>query len=281
MKNLKTIVLSLAISMAIISCSSSDDPSDNNAGNTPVPTNGKLLRYVKSIAPGLTYNSFNTYHYENSKLIKMYAGGIRHRFQFEYQNNKIGAIAGEYYTVEGKNLLTEDFDYTILFDENKHYDEGMGKVDYEGGNIVRTLNNQGATVSFKSNGDISQIQLGTQVHPLEVWEYSYDKDSNTVTKVFGSDVFKYEFDDKINPYYVQYKKFGFYEYGGFINPQICHTDEFLFPNNITKIYKDGILVYSAIFQYDDDGYPIIKSTADYLHSNTEYTYNKYEFKYFE
>lgn len=274
MKNYLIIALS---AFFLTSCSSSDDNpkvDPNPSGKT------KLLRYVNSIQDGLTYNSFNSYHYQEDKLVKMYAGSIIKRFQFEYQNDKIATIAGEYYNYGTKNILTENFNYTIIFNENEHFGHGMGKVNYEGGNVIRTKNDQGAIVNFKPNGNISQIQLDTQIGSLKVWEYTYDKNNNTVTKIFGTDVYKYEFDDKTNPYFIQYKKFGFYEYGGFISPDICQSDEFLFPNNIAKIYKDGILVYSAIYQYDTDGYPIMKNSVDYTHSNPEYINDKFEFKYF-
>src|SRR5690606_15672342 len=74
-------------------------------------------------------------------------------------------------------------------------------------------------------------------------------------------VYNFEYDDKSNPFYAFYQKYGIPNFStgrGSFDLGSTYTEYYfsgLFKNNVTKMYTDGVLKYTAVYQYDSYGYP--------------------------
>ena len=256
MKNL-IFILSFAF---LFSCSK---PEDNQLNNTNV----KLL--ISVTETGETYGSFSSYHYENNILTKVNYGELNNYMQVQqlgYENNKLIKIAHNKDYATGDAVHPEDFSYnynlnsypveTISYMTNSIFYKSIYR-DY-----TYNLNNQKQITSIVENNDLSV-------------EFVYNTTQVTKQKEFDNPPYEYTFtyDDKINPFNVLYTKFGLLD--DYICPLLGqnHIYHFLSPNNIKEVYKNGVLRYSFIYQYNDENQPISVAAYDYSNSKThQYTY---------
>lgn len=274
---MKKILAIIAMSI-VLGCSSSDNPDPLPTNPTNPNATGRLLRYIKSTATDLTYQSYCTYHYENNKLVKFHNGSEYTRHQFTYQLGKIWRIGGEFYDFDPQypNILNEDFNYNIIYPGT----HGSGEITYQGNSV-----NADYIGIYQFSDDGRPLLLQMAYENNSTYEYIYN-DNNVFSKKIHTEngiqtTYRYEFDNKINPYNILYKKFGIYRYGGTMNNRILWMDESIFPHNVIKMFRNDVLVYSAIYEYDDLGYPIKKTVVDTdYHYNPPYINNKYEFAYY-
>ena len=256
MKNL-IFILSFAF---LFSCSKPEDNQPNN-------TNVKLL--ISVTETGETYGSFSSYHYENNILTKVNYGELNNYMQVQqlgYENNKLIKIAHNKDYATGDAVHPEDFSYnynlssypveTISYMTSSIFYKSIYR-DY-----TYNLNSQKQITSIVENNDLSV-------------EFVYNNTQITKQKQFDNPPYEYTFtyDDKINPFNVLYTKFGLLD--DYICPLLGqnHIYHFLSPNNIKEVYKNGILRYSFIYQYNDENQPISVAAYDYSNSKThQYTY---------
>ena len=238
-------------------------PEDNQPNNSNV----KLL--ISVTETGETYGSFSSYHYENNILTKVNYGELNNYMQVQqlgYENNKLIKIAHNKDYATGDAVHPEDFSYnynlnsypveTISYMTNSIFYKSIYR-DY-----TYNLNNQKQITSIVENNDLSV-------------EFVYNTTQITKQKQFDNPPYEYTFtyDDKINPFNVLYTKFGLLD--DYICPLLGqnHIYHFLSPNNIKEAYKNGVLLYSFIYQYNDDNQPVSVVAYDYTNSKTyKYTY---------
>jgi hypothetical protein len=249
-------ILSLAL---LFSCSKPED-------NQPVNSNVKLLKSVTEV--GGTYSQFCSLYYENNSLIKYNFGEkdfyIEKR-QLAYENNKIKKLASGF----TQNQITNAEDFTYNYDFSKNLDLEIisyttNTIFYQSINRDYTfnLNNQNQVISILENNSLAE-------------EFIYSGNQIIKQKRFGSYQAEYTFtvDDKINPFNELYTKFGLVD--AYMCPLIGHAQLYylLFPNNVTKVFKDGTLLYSFSYQYNSENYPVSVVAYDYANSKThQYTY---------
>ncbi|TDE46720.1 hypothetical protein E0I26_01150 [Flavobacterium rhamnosiphilum] len=258
MKNL-IFVLSFAF---LFSCSKPED-------NQPSNSNVKLLKSVTET--GETYGGFSSYHYENNILTKVNYGELNNYMaiqQLGYENKKLIKIAHDDDYAKGDVVNPEDFSYnynlnsypveTISYMTNSIFYKSIYR-DY-----IYNLNSQKQITSIIENNSLSN-------------EFVYNNTQLTKQKHPGSNPYEYTFtfDDKINPFNVLYTKFGLLD--DYICPLLGrnYLYHFLSPNNIKEVYKNGVLIYSFIYQYNDENQPISVVAYDYSNSKTHqyaYTY---------
>lgn len=253
----------------LFSCSTSDDTQPDN--HTAVNAKGKLLKSV--IDKGGAWGSeFCSFYYENNLLLKVNYGekdNFIDRDQFKYENGKISKIAYEDDALGNNDIY--DFTYNANFEV-----ADVTTINYVGNSIFSNaiydnttfnLNNQKQVISITENNSLTD-------------EFTYNNNQIIKQKHFsGSSKGEYTFiyDDKINPYYVLYSKFGllFNSLYPLINNNIIYYN--FMPNNVTKIYRDGNLYCSFSYQYDSENYPVSVIQYDYTNNETTqfaYVYSK-------
>lgn len=254
----------------LFSCSTSEDSQTDN--QTTVNTNAKLLKSVTDTG-GAFGSEFCSFYYENNLLLKVNYGekdNYIDRDQFRYEKEKISKIA---YKEEAPGVNNpDDFTYSANFEvaDVTIINYVGNSIFYNGiyDNTTFNLNNQKQVISITENNSLTD-------------EFTYNNNQIIKQKHFGSGSrsgeYTFVYDDKINPYYVLYAKFGLLNnsiYPLLYNNTIYYN---FMPNNVTKVYLDGNLLCSFIYQYDNENYPL--SVIQYNYTNNEtsqfaYVYSK-------
>lgn len=262
---MKKIIFSLTI-LFLASCSK---PEDNQLEDKPSSSNIKLL---KSVTEKGGSDHFLSLYYENNILLKINSGekdNYIDKGQLRYDNGKISKSAYQD-SPRGANN-PEDFNYNYVFENPNIY---LTTISYVSNSIYMVapyhndtfnLNNQKQVISITENNSLAD-------------EFIYSNNQILKQKHLGDSKqgeYTFAFDDKINPFNVLYTKFGL------LDNSICPLLSgntlyyFLMPNNITKVYKDGLLLHSYIYQYNYENYPI--SAVGFDHSRNETS--QYSFAY--
>jgi hypothetical protein len=255
----------------LFSCSTSEENQTDN--ETVVNANVKLL---KSVTETNDTGDFCSFYYENNRLTKINLGELENYMevqQLSYENDKITKFAyNGGYADRYNNVPVNPEDFTYNYDLNNS--QYLETISYTNNSIFYNLyraytfnlNNQKQVVSILENNDLAQ-------------EFVYSNNQIVKQKNFKNPSAEYSFvfDDKINPFYVLYTKFGLLQ--KYICPYLGHSYlyYFLMPNNVTKVYKDGTLLFSFIYQYDVNNYPISAVAYDYSDKTTHtysYVYTK-------
>lgn len=258
MKNL-IFILSFAF---LFSCSKPED-------NQPSNLNVKLLKSVTET--GETYGGFSSYHYENNILTKVNYGELNNYMviqQLGYENNKLIKIAHNTDYAKGDTVNPEDFSYNYNLSSYP-----VETISYMTNSILYRTNGEDLTYNLNNQKQITSIVANNS---LSV-EFVYSNTQIVKQKEFDNPPYEYTFtyDDKINPFNVLYTKFGLLD--DYICPLLGQNDiyHFLSPNNIKEVYKNGVLLYSFIYQYNDENQPVSVVAYDYSTSKTHqymYTY---------
>ena len=260
----------LIIALFAISCSSDDSANESDSLEP-----SRLLKSIKSTADWTPYLMYSVYYYEEGKIIKANGSARTTRYQMEYDNGKVKRQYGSLFpdtSIEWMN----DFSYNL-----NSYSYGIGEFDYNGNNISnihfninRTSNGKPLTITVNNWGTFSN----------GIWTYFYDNDGNLLEKTQTAEAvnnhYTYVFDNKINPLNILYKKYGYLLWDLDLFQEFASFDNSMFEHNITKIYKNGSLIYTATYQYDSEGYPISVVTWD----NTvtpSYRDNVYVYEYLD
>lgn len=252
MKN--TFLLSVLLCLILLtSCGSSneDDPTEN------LPDVEKLITQVTSQRWQQEYPNYynpDKFIYENGKLTKAWFYGCSGAlYEFEYGvNNKISTIyrggSGSYADINTSIKSTGQI--------TKHiYDtqDNLISITDDTGKIL-------ASLDYDSNGKLIKVDVKDfSIGKLETFLYTdFDNNGNPTKNSAG---FTYSYDERVNPIYVLYKKFGFF------NIEMCNSlDErrvfYISPNNVKEIIdndNNDEIIFSAIYSYNSDGYPTSNS----------------------
>lgn len=245
MKNL----LFIAISLFLYACSSenSNDENENPLANL------NFIRKVENDAPN-PWDTGDNFYYKNEKL------------QFIETKNCSGL--NYYFEYGGNNLVSkryrfEDINFdinTVNIEEITSQNQGVDYI-YENNKLIR-FEIDGIPFKFltyNENGQLSEFEFPNNSKQV----ISYDGDVVSEIILFNlssgnSVTYTFEFDDKVNPLYALYSEFGI------IDVEICRSledvllfrDLPVFKNNATRVFKDGVLVESASYQYIENNIPI-------------------------
>lgn len=240
----------------LFSCSK---PAENQSSNSNV----KQLKSLKDTSTSFGAKYLNLY-YENNVLLKINSGEKDNYLdygQMKYSNGKISQMA--YDKPSGINS-PENFDYNFDFGSS---DVSLTTISYVGNSIYSVYNNQNETFNLNNEKQIISIVRKKNLSD----EFIYNGNQIIKQKHYGyyEAEYTFAFDDKINPLNILYTKFGLLENS--ICPLLSSITiyYFLMPNNITKVYKNGVLLYSFIYQYNTENYPTSVVAYDY---NTKETY---------
>lgn len=262
---MKKIIFLICILPLIVSCSTSNDD-DNNNDPSNNPSDFRYLSEIRLLAPP-TYDTGDVYSYEDDKLkFAYFPSHLRLLNYFEYNSENMVSkrykdnLSHEYHS-QNWDPNSFDLDTFIANTPYTNYIYSDGRLIEESSNgspvLKYTYNDNGYVqdIEYYHNGElaslISFIYLNDKIDEVRVNETYYNQYK----------VFNFEYDNKINPFYTFYQKFGIPNlYTGRESLDLCYTysDYFfngLFKNNITKMYIDGDLRYTAQYEYDSYGYP--------------------------
>lgn len=262
---MKSRLLLMLIFSILFSCSS-DESDDITAGEE-----NDSLNYLK-------------------KMTGQESDGDPYELQILYENNKISKMANKandgnvYYSAfelnaQNKILKTNAFyrfdnAHIIDFDNPENF-EGVASVfqyGYQNNKLIeRSIDYNNEIFSeyfdYNNNGDFEKYYCSeSENNSCETRILTYDQ--GQITSLFicyycdGDGLtYTFEFDDKINPFYVLFQKYGL-PLGKAIGLENMgeYRGDFFYKNNIKKLYINGELHYTASYQYNSNGYP---TTANY------------------
>ncbi len=213
--------------------------------------------------------------------------GPDHAFHFNYENEILAmscvfnGASSDYskYKLNSDNKIIET---TLYYDDGNNPDN-TSTVDFEnplnfnnrstsfrniwsGGKLVES---NGKTFYFNSEGRLDKIEYTDEKYTDESFIANISYVDNEITKIdykWGDGsvrTYEYEFDSAYNPTYELFSKFGLTDLPGY--GVFDYGDVFkglFYQNNITKVYRDGELVFTATYEYNSDNYPI---SMNYYH----------------
>ena len=261
---LKTIIILIAL---IFSSCSSDGNSTENEENSPAETK-QFIKTVQKQSPE-SWQKGSQFFYNNDKLEYVYLDNCSGElYYFEY--NSDGKISSRYVgtiTLTSDSFNPDSFDL-VSFKQNSsklnyvYQDKKLVKMQLDNGFTINefTYNNDGtlkvAEWFIQGVGFGSKITFSySQGKISKLNKREYDSDGITLTDNFD---YTFEFDDKPNPLYVLVENFsllGLYTCTGFDYISSEDNGYKLFKNNVTKVYRDEIELFSANYQYDTNNYP--------------------------
>ncbi|QOD60668.1 hypothetical protein H9I45_15210 [Polaribacter haliotis] len=234
------------------SCGSSDE--DNEMVEN-LPDVEKLITQITS-KEGQKSSFYNPdkFIYENGKLVKAWFYGCSGAlYEFEYGSN------GKISTVYSQNSVS----YSDINTSIKSTGNIIKQIYDSNDRLISLTDSSGkvlASLDYNSEGVFNKIDIKDLIiaKPDTYIFTNFDTNGNPVKNNFG---FTYSYDDKINPIYVLFTQFGFF------NIEMCNSlDErrvfYISPNNVKEIIdndNNDEVIFSAIYTYDSDGYPISNS----------------------
>jgi len=238
---MKSRVLLMLIFALLISCSS-DDSNDTNGLDIPFK---KLKTYSQ------TSNNYPKveYHflYENNLITKSAILDYGEYSYATYEYNSLNKVSKILYYRINQNTNELDFNNPANFNEVN----SVVDLEYLNGNLISQAIQNEFTIyyDYNSNNDLTRIYCD----PCEDIDIFYDNGNiSAITYSYGGDssTSTHEFDDRINPFYALFKK-----YGITIRKIDDHRNDFYYKNNVSRSFRNGELNYSASHQYNSEGYP--------------------------
>lgn len=171
-----------------------------------------------------------TYEYDSeNRIIRQNKIGTNDYIELTYQPDKV--ITKRFYEYENegnlqssleKRELQLDSQGRIIKMINLDPEQSYSNIEYE-------------EYLYNSKGDITEVITKRSNNPFE-------------------SVNKYEYDDKINPYYIAFEKYyNLTYYLTNFNGVALSNSTGLTPNNIVKYDKERVIIN---YEYNNDGYPI-------------------------
>ncbi len=268
MKNkiLKISIRVIALMMLFISCSSNEDSS--NKEDKPSNEAKQYINTIQKQNPD-SWQKGSQFFYKNDKLEYVYLDSCSGElYYFEY--NSSGRISKRYV---GTTSFSSNTFNPSTFDINTFkQNSSLLNYIYQGNKLVKMqTDNSFITFEFSYNTDGTIQTAEYFIDGIGLWEkvtfeYAGGKISKLNKKEYntsgGSVVSNYnytfEYDDKQNPFYTLAENFsllGLYTCTGFDYISSEDMGLKLFKNNVTKVYRDGVELYSATYQYDNNNYP--------------------------
>ncbi|WP_417876411.1 hypothetical protein [Winogradskyella sediminis] len=249
----------------MVACSSSDDSSpETNQPNTATQLIDKIIPENPE-----SWEKGAQFFYQNDKLKYVYLDNCNGElYYFEY--NDEGKVSKRYYDVisfEGEEFNPNNYDLSSLIQSGTPLN-----YIYQNGNLVKMqYTDDFVDYQFSYDNDNKVEVVEWILRDIGLWQkvvftYSNDKISAMNKKQFntsgGSVVSNYdytfEYDNKQNPFYTladSFSTLGIYTCTGFDYISSEDIGLKLFKNNVTKVYRGGVELFSATYQYNDNNYP--------------------------
>lgn len=252
-------LICLFLTILIVACDSDDNI-----------TNNELL--ISKIKYGDHPEWFTEFYYENDRLKFIFTGGCTGLGRyFEYNNsNKIS----KKYSFNSYDFDINTIDISEIINNQSSSTIFPISYIYENNKLDRLEDSDGIPFEFYTyydNGLIESVE-DSQVRIIIFYEndlVSYIDYYDLYNQNFYT--YTFEFDDKVNPYYGRFSDFGFskLEFCSESIRVMSLNYRPIFKNNITKVYKDNALRYSASYIYNSNNYPIKVITDDHFNNERE------------
>lgn len=239
-----------------------------------------LIKEIKSLNNQPWEDLGDLFLYESSQLKFSFFEGCTLQIQY-YEYDGEGRISKIYH---GGYFQRDDFDPSSFNIEEfkSSSDISVESYTYSGDNLIER-----SWLSYifyhTYDGDnrllaVEQFDVNNGEY-YEKWTFNYnttgiDSIERDNLDTGNKTIYTYEFDDEINPLYLLYQRFGLVDLETCRALDYSSADGYFFKNNVTKVYENDVLRYSATFEYKDD-LPTRVSWIDYRfdQSNIElYTY---------
>lgn len=263
---MKNKIYLLLIAVTFLSCSKESTESSNPEN----PENFKLLKRV-------TYTDFYwgeqnlDFSYSDGLLVKENGGG--ELVYYEYNSDGKISLRQECSDQNLSDINLDSYNCSEFYPATTYI--------YENGKL-KTFGPDEMFIKFNYDGNgnlISEVDTGGPT--TESSYYTYNNQGNITTMDLidqDGEVYRvtYEYDGKINPFYVLWKKYGY-----FVDQEFQPYDlvSSVFKQNATKVFTNNILDMEANYTYDSDGYPISCGFTEYLSNGSTrqgtvtFTYN--------
>lgn len=279
MKNFRFLLATLLVGIITISCSSDDDSSD-----TP-PETLKLVKTEKA-----TENLKIDYEYNPEGVLTKAIGtypNFGHESTFTYTNNNLTkwkeVETGQFpsnseqnftYDAEGRlsKYIGSSENVTLIYTGNQVTLTGTIEGDANASAQLE-LNNNGLITKFTESNQYTNFQYDSAGNMVSA--KAYDNNDNPIS------VFTITYDDKINPFYGQFRSIYierfiefFWEFDGIY---VSGFEGYSFPfqkNNITSITQNTLPIATYMYSYDAENYPLIVDEdydGDIFNYTIEYT----------
>ncbi|TXE08550.1 hypothetical protein ES711_08590 [Gelidibacter salicanalis] len=260
-------ILLILVSFLMMSCSTDKETSDID--DKPLI---EIKQYIKKIEHQnpKDYQKGAQFFYKNGKLTYIYLDDCSGQLLY-YEYNNDGRISRGY---EGSTNLTGDNFNPETFDlESYKQNIHTNYFDYVYSNkkLVKMQHNRGfSDYNFIYNADnkVESIECVIQNSDLTeklIFKYVEGKISSISKKRFypsnsseGLVTYTFEYDENPNPLNLLAQSYGLINLNTCTGLDVLQADDMgnnLFQNNVTKVYEDGKLLYSASYQYDENKYP--------------------------
>lgn len=260
---MKKNIFFIGILMFMFSCSTNND--NDNPDQMEILDNFRYLSEIRRLDPP-SYDTGDVFVYEDNKLKLVYFPShleLLNYFEYNSQNKVSKRDRDNLDNMWGQIWDSESFDLN-MFIANAPYTNYI----YSDGRLIEETNGGSPVVKYQYNGtgEIETIEIYYDENLAVVITLIYLNDGIDEMRVndFRYNhyrVYNFEYDDKPNPFYTLYKKYGIPNLStgresfdlGYNYTDYHFTG--LFKNNVTKMYVDGELKYTAVYQYDANGYP--------------------------
>ncbi|WP_299676499.1 hypothetical protein [uncultured Tenacibaculum sp.] len=253
----KNVFLSfMVLTLFVVSCSNNEEQPESD-NEPPISSKEKLISKITNHYYQDLHSSYkpDTLVYQNGRLVKAWFYGVSGTmYEFEYgSNDKIQVVYSRYntpYNEIGNSIATENYkNRTCYYDASNK----LIRQVFEDGREI-TIDYDSEDRATKIQGDISLIDNGL------VTFSDFDTNGNPQKNSYNYAV---SYDDKANPVYVLFKKFGFFniEMGNSLDDKRAF---YISPNNVTQSIRtsnNNENIFSSIYTYDSEGYPI---SSNYL-----------------
>jgi hypothetical protein len=257
-------------------CTSDSDESNaiNDGGSNPEVV--KLIKKIREENPA-DFEKGAQFYYENDRLTYVFLSNCSNQlYYFEYNNEgKISKRYVDQVIFDGEDFNPDTFDVTSLISNYQPLN-----FIYQNDRLVQMkYDNDFVDYQFTYN-DEGMLEVVEWLIPgIGLWlkvDYTYTngiitgmnmKQWSTDGSLRDNDDYTFEFDNKINPFNLFVENFGLFNLYTCTGFDYISSEDLglkLFANNITKVYRNGDLLYSATYQYDTDNYP---TRISYVNTN--------------
>lgn len=256
------------LGLIIVSCSGDEST------ESPENSNEESIEFIATITKQNPeeWEKPTQFIYENGRLKYIYLDDCSGElYYFEYTNDgKISkSYQQAYISFEGETFNASSFDLMAFKNDSN---TRILSYFYEGEKLMTIQKDENFIdyqFTYYSDGTLQTAEWfieGIGLWEKVTFEYSggkisklnkkeYDTSGGTVNSDYN---YTFQFDDNPNPFYNLVESYNLlfqYTCTGFDYISSEDMGLKLFKNNIKKVFRDGVEIYSATYQYDDNNYP--------------------------
>ena len=223
----KQILFFMSALLILSSCSSNDNSDDSSIENS------ENFKFITQMSQDDDYSDdLMKFEYDGNGLLLSVFDDIV--FDFNYNSS---------------NKISSTYNEGVLENAQIYSGDKLIEVGYDTFSDVYSYNTKNLVES------IVDSELAPDDYNNDSSYFTYDSNGDVLTSKNseGTSIYTYEYDDKANPFYALWSKFGYV-----MDPEIDVYDVTytFFKHNPTKIFHNGELLIEATYTYDADDYPV-------------------------